>query len=212
LAYNVSAEDFRDQLDLLLWLGYTSVNVHQIAATMLGKGTLPDRPVAITFDDDWEDQYLFAYPLLADRGMTATFYVPSTYPGGIDFMTWDQLRELSAANYEIGSHSRTHPHLAGLDYSELWPEIRISKVEIQRELRMKVWTFSYPYGEIPNPPSQLELIGQAGYEAAVIGNPDVLQSELYLLNRIEVLGGSSLSEFASLLPWRAEGREYCAAR
>ncbi len=210
--YNVDVNNFLAQIDLLKTLGYNTVGVSQIASAMLDQGSLPERPIAITFDDGWEDQFLNAVPPLQERGLMATFYIVSTYPGGQDFITWDQLAQMAADGMEIGSHSRTHAHLPKLEYDALWSEIRVSKVELEKKLKVAVPTFSYPYGELTQNPDLATLVSRAGYRAAVGTDPGTIQYQIFYLRRLEVTGSETLAEFAASLPWNAQGTGLCPSK
>ena len=62
----------------LAWLrknGYASVTFDALTARINGGAPLPPRPVIISFDDDWQSQYVNAVPLLRKYGFTATFFV-----------------------------------------------------------------------------------------------------------------------------------------
>ena len=208
--YNVDAAMFEDQLRLLQMLGYESVTVDQIARAIADDAPLPDRPIAITFDDGWSEQYENAFPALLEFGFKGTFYVPSRYPEGKTTVTWDQLREMAAAGMEIGSHSRTHAHLPPLDTDLAWKEINASKAELEQELGVPVTTFAYPFGEFSA--ALAAQVRRAGYLAGVGLGPLVTQGpdKLWYLSRVEVRGGESLADFTRLLPWRGEGLPVCA--
>jgi peptidoglycan/xylan/chitin deacetylase (PgdA/CDA1 family) len=210
--YNVSSAEFEAQLDFLQSLGYHTVGVNAIALAMMGKGSLPERPIAITFDDGWADQYKHAVPLLTRRGMMATFYIPSRYPGAPDTITWDQLKEMAAQGMEFGSHSQTHPHFAKITGEQLWSEIRMSKVELEKMLGVEILTFAYPFGELDPTLRLAKLMASAGYFAAVSVNPGYFQYEIYNLRRDVVRRGESLSVLTQALPWRGEDTALCGGK
>jgi peptidoglycan/xylan/chitin deacetylase (PgdA/CDA1 family) len=84
---------------------------------------LPDRPVILSFDDGWGNQFTFAFPLLQKYGFTGTFFIVSGYLDHQNFMTTEQLKMMAAAGMTIGGHSRTHPALARLGAMRLQDEI-----------------------------------------------------------------------------------------
>lgn len=207
--YNVGNAEFAAQLDFLQALGYHTVGMDQIALAMMGKETLPARPVAITFDDDWIDQFTNAVPILKSHAMMATFYIPSHYPGAPDTISWEKLKQMVADGMEIGSHSQTHPHLVHITHEQLWSEIRMSKVELEKKLGIQVLTFAYPFGELDPALDLGQMIGRAGYFAAAGVNPGYLQYEIYNLQRDVIRRGETLSDFVKVLPWRGESTPLC---
>ena len=51
--------------------GYTAVTVSDLLAYVQDGADLPEKPVMITFDDGYYNNYIYAYPLLKQRGMKA---------------------------------------------------------------------------------------------------------------------------------------------
>ncbi len=207
--YNVTAADFEQQLQLLQQLGYTTITASEAAAALRGESTLPPRPIVLTFDDGWVEQYDIAFPLLQKYQMRGTFYVPSTYPVGRRFVTWEQLQEMAEAGMEIGSHSRRHLQLTTLDAADAADEIARSKIEIETRLGIPVTSFAYPYGAASDLNQQQAV--QAGYTNAVGLGASSIQGpgQLYYLRRTEVQGTFTLEDFIKYLPWRGENTSLC---
>ncbi len=61
-------------------------------------------------------------------------------------MTWDQVREMSRAGIEFGSHSVDHPVLSKVDGTRLAVELEASKARIEAELGKAVQVIAYPVG------------------------------------------------------------------
>ena len=146
-AYDVEPVAFDAQMLFLVQNGYTSVSMDAVADAF-SKGTpLPAKPVVITFDDGWENQYRYALPILRKYGLTATFYVITERIGHTNLMTWDQLREIAADGMAIGSHSVSHRDLKRLnDANEEWREISESRKVLVARLNTPVTSFAYPGG------------------------------------------------------------------
>jgi peptidoglycan/xylan/chitin deacetylase (PgdA/CDA1 family) len=79
-------------------------------------------------------------------------------------MSWDQLGELAEAGWEIGSHTRTHPHLTTLDDETLREELVRSREEVEQRLGRACPTLAYPYGD--HDERVVQAAGAAGYTAA----------------------------------------------
>ena len=79
--YYVPTEDFAAQLDYLKAEGYETITMLEFSKAAKGKGTLPEKPVIVTFDDGYEDNYTQALPLLEERGMKGEIYVVTNFIG-----------------------------------------------------------------------------------------------------------------------------------
>ena len=74
----IAAETFRRRMQILKDSG-CNVLPFSDALTRLRDGTLPERAVAITFDDGFHDYYSVAFPILESFGFPATLYLTTYY-------------------------------------------------------------------------------------------------------------------------------------
>ncbi|HEY0937726.1 MAG TPA: polysaccharide deacetylase family protein, partial [Trebonia sp.] len=111
----VAPKVFADQLGYLRDAGFTPVTAAALTSTLVDGGDLPERPVAVTFDDGHEDFHTDALPLLNQHGFTGTLFMTTDWVGFVGYgkrmMTWTQLAEAVAAGAEISAHTRSHPQL-----------------------------------------------------------------------------------------------------
>ena len=112
---SVSPVQFESHLKYLADNGYRTITLDDLLYALAHGRELPARPVILTFDDGYADNYTNAFPLLEKYDMMAHFFVISDFvnqerPG---YMTWPQIEEMAAAGQRFGSHSRDHPSLAG---------------------------------------------------------------------------------------------------
>jgi peptidoglycan/xylan/chitin deacetylase (PgdA/CDA1 family) len=143
----VTPEAFEQQLKYLQSGGYRSVSFADLADCLEYGAPLPERPVIISFDDGWENQFQYGFPLLQKYGFSATFFVVTGYLDHPNFMTVDQLKTMIAAGMVIGDHSRTHPALPSIGNPQrLKDEIAGSKAWLEAQLGIAIDTFAYPYG------------------------------------------------------------------
>jgi peptidoglycan/xylan/chitin deacetylase (PgdA/CDA1 family) len=199
--YFVSPEVFEEQLKALRDWGYTGVTVSTIVNVLTQGGQLPERPVAITFDDGNEDVFTTAFPIMQQYGFPGTFYIVANRLGSPGFTSADQLKELVAAGWEIGSHSMSHIDLT-INHDSIWQEMANSRIRLEQTIGTEVRTFAYPYGKVD--PTVVERLQEYGYRAGMgLGiSYEHTWSTLYYLNRLEVRRSYNLEAFAALLPWK----------
>ena len=87
---------------------------------------IPDKLVVLTFDDGNKSDLAFVAPLLKRYGFGATFFVTEGLGALEDkktFMTWDEIKALDEAGFEIGNHSGSHPDLRQLSKEQILAEV-----------------------------------------------------------------------------------------
>jgi peptidoglycan/xylan/chitin deacetylase (PgdA/CDA1 family) len=172
----LAPELFREHLDVLAEAGAATFTMSELAAG-LQAGSLPERAVAITFDDGFTGVAEHAAPLLAERGQRATVYAvagslgkendwPSQPEGAprLPLMTATQLAELARAGFEVGSHGVRHAPLAEVGEREAEREVASSREMLEDVLGCSVRSFAYPYGAQPLP--HAERLVRATYDSA----------------------------------------------
>ncbi len=155
-AWTVTPRRFGEHMDLLAAGGYSALTVHELFRGFSHGEPLPDRSVAITFDDGFADFSTGALPHLQRTGLRATVFVATAYIGRASawlqdigegrrpLMDWRQLAEARAAGIELGAHSHTHPELDTLATSAVRDEVKRSRAAL--EALGCVTSFAYPHG------------------------------------------------------------------
>jgi peptidoglycan/xylan/chitin deacetylase (PgdA/CDA1 family) len=198
--YYISPQNFRAQMEALRAWGYTTITPTHLVNVILGGGLLPARPVIITFDDGNLDVYENAFPIMQEMGFVGAVYIVSNRLGAEDFLSGEQLAELAAAGWEIGSHGRSHVNLAA-NHAMAREEILQSRLDIGTAAGVTVTTIAYPFGMVDD--YVFEKTEEYGYVAGLgLGVLwDHSLGTLYYLNRREVHAEYNLAAFAALLPW-----------
>ena len=172
----VSPERLDRHLRLLRRLGLRGVSMAELLRAT-GRGEARGL-IGLTFDDGYTDYLEHALPVLQRHGMTSTLYVVAGRLGGsnqwddgprLDLIDAAQVRAVAAAGQEVGSHTLTHPHLAGADADTLAAEIGGSRHVLTDVLQAEVASFCYPYGEFDD--AAADAVAAAGYDnGCVIGD------------------------------------------
>jgi peptidoglycan/xylan/chitin deacetylase (PgdA/CDA1 family) len=196
---SVTPADFEEQIRFLWSHGYNSVTLTDVREYVRNGKALPRNPVAITFDDGYDDAYTAALPVLQRYHMTATFYIITGFLDRPRYMTWDQVIALDRAGMEIASHTVSHPGLPSLGYGAKGYQLSASQLALETRLGHPVLDFCYPGGQLDVPTEQAVI--RAGYLTATttaFGYATPLDDP-FRLPRVRVSGAEGLVEFAKLL-------------
>lgn len=145
---SVSPALFEQHLAYLRDQGYESITFYDLLYHLTQGKPLPEKPVIITFDDGYRDNYDNAFPLLQKYGFSATFFVltePTNENSG-DYMTWDQLREMAAGGMDIECHARVHENLTENDPDRLVWQVLGCREAIEAQLGQRPRFVAYPSG------------------------------------------------------------------
>lgn len=188
--YVVSPQELEADLRLLRELGYETVTVSELIAYCSGEGSLPKKPIMLTFDDGYQTDYKNVFPLLRQYNMKAVFSVVGAYTErysteGIDkhinyaHLSWDEISEMQKSghceflNHSYNLHSLDGRHgclkASGESDSDYRALIHDDITHAQRLLAEKLGkappTFTYPYGGTDD--ELREIIREEGFSASL---------------------------------------------
>jgi peptidoglycan/xylan/chitin deacetylase (PgdA/CDA1 family) len=208
--WRLSPERFEEQLGYLKETGFYSASLAQWAAATASRRPLPGRAIILTFDDGYADFRDFAEPILKKFGFSAVLFVVAEcvgkenqwdhdYAEKLELMNWDDLRELEAAGFEIGSHSASHPAFSALRAEEIVTEAAGSRATLARHLGAAILSFAYPYGDFD--PVAKHVTGSCGYLFGLSCRSGLasLTDDLLALPRVEVSRDLSLAQFINAI-------------
>lgn len=125
-------EVFENQLKWMKKKGFHTISLQQLYDYMKEGIKLPKKPVMLTFDDGYLDNFVFAYPLLKKYGFKGEIYVNPEFVDPknairknledvwrdkakideletIGYLSWDEMREMEKKGVmNIQSHTMTH--------------------------------------------------------------------------------------------------------
>ncbi|MAD46813.1 MAG: hypothetical protein CMI02_10040 [Oceanospirillaceae bacterium] len=153
-ATSISPDDFASHLQLLEDEGMQIVDLATAMQKIQAGESLPDKAVAITFDDAYRSVYDTAWPMLKERQWPFTVFVN---PAFVDqqynsIMSWDELKTLQDAGNVIANHSMHHKYLierpADIPLND-WmnQEVEAAETRLEEKLGTSHRLLAYPYGE-----------------------------------------------------------------
>ncbi len=202
---SVSPEAFREQLGWLKENGYETISLYDlIYALNIGWPPLPDKPIILTFDDGYVDNYENAFPALKEMGYTATFFILTdvtdrNQPG---YMSWDMLREMSAAGMSIEVHGREHIEMNGRDRDWLLYHLLGPAQTIEANLGYVPRFLAYPAGKYDA--LTIETAREVGYWGALTTMNGILHTKdnPMELKRLRIRGDWNLNTFVTVVTTR----------
>jgi peptidoglycan/xylan/chitin deacetylase (PgdA/CDA1 family) len=181
-AYCVPSEQFREQLRMLKECEAASFRTH------------------VTFDDGERSEKEVAGPLLAEHGITATYFItPGLIGTAHKFLDWDELKGLCAAGHSVQSHGWSHKFLTNCNEAELDYELRMSKHALENRLGHAVEEISIPGGRWDA--RVLRACEEAGYRRVYVSEPWLAQ-EIFgveVIGRFMVRKGTRLEQLEKIV-------------
>ena len=218
----VSPEELSRQLAYLKSGGWSTVLFSELQKALTGKGSLPSKPILLTFDDGYANNYDVAFPILKEsRAKAGIFLIHETLgrhnawhdPAGeswIPMLRLEQAREMQESGLvEFGSHTMRHPRLTKISSDEARWEIAESKRRLESDFGREFCAFAYPYGAGAKDEKLRGMVRDAGYSFDFSTRPGATRLpwtfESGAFRRIFVPGGAPLWRFKlslALASWR----------
>jgi len=190
--YAISAETFRQQLDML--------SAHD-CGLMPEDGSSPPQ-IVLSFDDGHASNFDLAFPLLQEFNVKAYFFVTTDFIDHREhFCRWQDLCTMSDAGMVIGSHGKTHRFFEDMEKGEAVNEFNHSAERLQTELGKPATSISFPGGRYSV--ENLRQARHSGYEQifgsrfGTIGSGEWLNGDA--LKRIPVRSSTSHEDFLKII-------------
>jgi peptidoglycan/xylan/chitin deacetylase (PgdA/CDA1 family) len=187
----VTRPDFHRQMGWLDEHGYEAVTLEAIEDGWYRGGTLPAKPVVLSFDDGYRPQFTYALPELRKHGWPGVLNLKAE---GSDLYT-SNVEAMIEAGWELAAHTINHQDLTTLGAAELAEEVAGSRKLLRREYHVPVANFCYPAGQFDE--TVIAAVKAAGYTGATTEIPGyATRDKPYELSRFEVLGSTGVSGLA----------------
>lgn len=144
----VPPQRFAQQLDALRRAGFHAVTLARVWDAWHGRGTLPSKPLVISFDDGYARQDTIARPALARRGWVGVLNLQLNRVGLRGGLSRAAIQRMVDAGWEVDDHSTTHPDLTKVSPARLRAEVAGSRETLRRDLGIDTRFFCYPFGRV----------------------------------------------------------------
>ena len=158
-----------------------------------------DKPVILTFDDGYEDNYTILFPLLKQYNVKATVFIISDFVGRNYYLTEEQILEMADSGLvSIQSHTVSHPNLDSLNEEKQRVELEQSKLAIARMTHREPFVLCYPTGRYDS--DTLNVIGDS-YHFGIKMNGGLYTTggSLYEINRYYISRYTDTDSYISRL-------------
>ena len=143
-ASQVTAGNFEKQIRYLAENGYAFLFPDEIYDS-----DEYDKPIIITFDDGYRDNYEIAFEILKKYNAKATIFIATDNIGKDGFLTEDQIKELEASGIaRVEPHSRTHTDFSQITLNGVREQIETSNAALKKITGRDHKVFAYPYGGV----------------------------------------------------------------
>ncbi len=215
-SHSLTIRHFRDHIAFLKD-NYPLVSLSEMVSGLLGQIKLLDEAVCITFDDGYAEIAGVVREILHKYKVPACFFVitgildgKQTGYSGVDYLSWDKVKQLKKEGFLIGSHTITHRSLGKLNSKEVHTELKGSYDRLKVELGAPPDGFSYPFGTYRDfSDDVISVTRNCGYPYAVtaIHGLNHIGCDPFRLQRTTITAGDGLKTFKMIMkgdldPWR----------
>lgn len=199
-------EKFREQLEYLHTHGYHTISMQALYLHYQHGEPLPSKPVLLSFDDGYTDNFTTALPLLRKFHMKGIVFPISNWIGRENkwenfhktpttTMNPDELETWRESGLEIGSHTVNHPFLSQLSETAARNELMGSRHALEENFSMNFEYLCYPYGDFNQ--ATMRIAKESGYKAAlaIFDRVPLWNLHLFALPRIPIPSSQPLWEF-----------------
>lgn len=159
LSFTITPEIFEKQVQYLLSKGYNFIGLEDLSSSTCKK------PVMLTFDDGYLDNYKYVFPILKKYKIKAAIFLIAGQIGkNPELMTWEQVYEMQKSGLvSFGSHGLNHKNIRRMEEPLALQELKESKKLLEEKLGHPVQAFCYPFGAGGTDKRVRNLVLKSGY-------------------------------------------------
>ncbi len=197
---------FAAQMRTLAGRGYHVVTLQEVYDHWHG-APLPRKPVVVSFDDGFRNQYTHALPILSAYGWAGTLNLAVSHlHEGSYGLRPGEVAAMVNAGWEIDSHTMSHANLPSLGPAALWHEVAGSRAYLHAAFHVPIHSLCYPFGAYDA--SVVAAVKRAGYLLATTTQPGLATpAAAFTLPRVRVTAQTTLTNLGKLIRPRVASSE-----
>ncbi len=194
--YIVPEASFAAQIKMLADSGFHTISADQLYSYLLNGAVLPSKPILLTFDDTDLPQYTIAKPTMEKYGFKGMFFIMTVSLGRPHYMSREQVKALSMAGNEIGSHTWDHKNIKKFTAADWAVQIDKPTQTLEAITGKPIHYFAYPFGLWND--AAIPQLKAHGFQAAFQLSAKRRDEEpLYTIRRIIVPGAWSAATLSN---------------
>ncbi|MGL5352660.1 MAG: polysaccharide deacetylase family protein [Clostridium sp.] len=193
----VPVAQFTEQMKWLNDEGFTPMLMADVIKAMKS-GEVPKKPVAITFDDGYADNYSAAFKALVDNNMKGTFFIITDKTDADSwYMNSTMLKEMASKGMGIENHTSKHQELNKISRANKIAIIKEAKDFLKEKVGVDSKFLCYPVGRYDD--ETIKVAKELGLEGAVTTNGGLanIKTGEFELNRVR-MSPMSLNNFKEI--------------
>lgn len=172
---------FDQQMAYLIANGYTPIWANELVNALITHTPIPGKPIVISMDDGYADNYTFALPILEKYHIKVNLMLSSGLVGSNpDMLTWSMVSAMNSSGlYYFTNHTWSHWPISRGPQSKINYEIDTAQAEIEQHTGQTVNIFTYPYGSFNA--NAISTLQKKGYIGAFSTIPGFYQCDSFIM-------------------------------
>ena len=192
--YIVPVDNFRNQMKMLSDKGFHTISPDQLVEHLTTGSLLPANPILLSFDDTDEEQFSIAKTEMDKYGFKGVFFIMTVSLGRPNYMSKEQVKQLSEEGHTIGSHTWDHQNVKKYEEKDWSIQVDRPTHQLETLIGKPIHYFAYPFG-LWNTAAIPQLKERGMLAAFQLSAKRDEQNPLYSIRRIIVPGDWSVGAF-----------------
>lgn len=195
----VPVENFKEQMDYLKNTGYETLTPEEYYAAITTGKTKYQKPILVTFDDGYDDNFTAAFPILKQNNQKAVVFMIISCIDKAGFLSAAQIKEMAQNGVCFQSHTMNHVELNKISYEEQVKEMKDSKNTLDSMLNQNTILLCYPVGRYNE--DTIRALKEVGYNMAFTTKPGLSSKEQGVaeLKRVRINASTTIDEFKRII-------------